>query len=73
MSSLHSLELHLKSRKPKKCASAAEEMLKLPWEEPLKSDVIELKHLIEDYKFKEALFILQSLKSKLEEPGTYNE
>jgi two-component system sensor histidine kinase/response regulator len=73
LSSLHSLEPHLKSRKPKKCASAAEEILKLPWQEPFKCDVIEMNHLIEKYKFKEALFILQSLKSKLEEPGTYNE
>jgi len=73
LDTLQSLEPHLKSRKPKKCAPAMEEIIKLPWEDSLKSDVSELNQQIEKYKFKEAMLILKSLKSKLEESDFYNE
>ncbi len=62
---LEELIPHLKSRKPKKCAPAIEQISKLTWPDHLNIKAIKLTKLIGKYKFKEAEAIADSLISKL--------
>ena len=51
---LEGLMPHIKTRKPKKCAPAIEQISKLSWPDDLDKKVKELTKLIGRYKFKEA-------------------
>ena len=57
----------LKTRKPKKCAPAIEQISRLSWPDHLSKKVKELTKLIGRYKFKEAETIAESIISKLRE------
>ena len=57
----------IKTRKPKKCAPAIEQISKLSWPDHLDKKVKELIKLIGRYKFKEAETIAESIISKLSE------
>ncbi len=58
---------HIKTRKPKKCAPAIEQISKLSWPDHLGKKVKQLTKLIGKYKFKEAEKIAESIISKLVE------
>jgi two-component system sensor histidine kinase/response regulator len=58
---------HIKTRKPKKCAPAIEQISRLSWPDHLNENVKELIKLIGKYKFKEAEEIAESIISKLRE------
>ena len=62
---LEELLLHIKTRKPKKCAPAIEQISKRSWPDHLGNKVKELSILIGSYKFKEAETIAESIISKL--------
>jgi CheY-like chemotaxis protein/HPt (histidine-containing phosphotransfer) domain-containing protein len=62
---LKELAPHIKTQKPKKCASAIEQMSKLAWPDHLSKEVKELTKLIGRYKFKDAEVIAESIMSKL--------
>jgi polar amino acid transport system substrate-binding protein len=62
---LEGLMPHIKTRKPKKCAPAIEQISRLSWPDHLDKKIKELTKLIERYKFKEAEIILESVISKL--------
>ena len=62
---LESLMVNIKTRKPKKCAPAIEQISKLSWPDHLGKKVKELTKLIGKYKFKEAETIAESIISKL--------
>ncbi|NOR64958.1 MAG: response regulator [Candidatus Scalindua sp.] len=64
---LEGLVPHIKTRKPKKCAPAIEQISKLSWPDHLDKKVKELTKLIGKYKFKEAGKIVESIISKLRE------
>ncbi|MCP4271985.1 MAG: response regulator [Gammaproteobacteria bacterium] len=55
----------IKTRKPKKCAPAIEQISKLTWPDHLSKEVKELTKLIGRYKFKEAETIAETIISKL--------
>jgi len=59
------LEPHLKSHKPKKCAPVMEEILNLACPVDLDKDITELNGLIEKYKFKEAQTLIKETLRKL--------
>ena len=62
---LEGLVPHIKTRKPKKCAPAIEQISRLSWPDHLDKKVKELIKLIGRYKFKEAETIAESIISKL--------
>ena len=62
---LEGLVPHIKTRKPKKCAPAMEQISKRSWPDHLDKKVKELIKLIGRYKFKEAETIAESIISKL--------
>jgi len=62
---LEELMPHIKTRKPKKCAPAIEQISKLTWPDHHDKKVKELTKLIGRYKFKEAEAIAESIISKL--------
>ncbi len=62
---LEGLVPHIKARKPKKCASAIEQISRLSWPDHLGKKVKELIKLIGRYKFKEAETIAESIIHKL--------
>lgn len=62
---LKTLEPHLKSHKPKKCAPVMEEILNLACPVDLDKDITELNGLIEKYKFKEAQTLIKETLRKL--------
>ena len=64
---LEGLVPHIKTRKPKKCAPAIEQISRLSWPDHLDKKVKELIKLIGRYKFKEAETIAESIISKLRE------
>jgi PAS domain S-box-containing protein len=64
---LEGLVPHIKTRKPKKCAPALEQISRLSWPDHLSKKVQELIKLIGKYKFKEAEKIAESIISKLRE------
>ena len=57
----------IKTRKPKRCAPAIEQILRLSWPDHLDKKVKELTKLIGRYKFKEAEKIAESIISRLRE------
>jgi len=62
---LEGLMPHIKTRKPKKCAPALEQITKVSWPDHLGKKTKELTKLIGKYKFKEAETIAESIISKL--------
>jgi CheY-like chemotaxis protein len=62
---LEGLMPHIKTRKPKKCAPALEQITKVSWPDHLGKKTKELTKLIGKYKFKEAEAIAESIISKL--------
>ncbi len=64
LSSLEDLEPLLKTRKPKKCIQALENVLRLSWPPDLLGEIKELEQAVNKYKFKQAITILESLLSK---------
>ena len=62
---LEGLLPHIKTRKPKKCTPAIEQISKCSWPDDLDKKVNELTALIGRYKFKEAETIAESIISKL--------
>jgi CheY-like chemotaxis protein/HPt (histidine-containing phosphotransfer) domain-containing protein len=64
---LEGLVPHIKTRKPKKCAPAIEQISRLSWPDHLSKKLKELTKLIGRYKFKEAEAIAESIISKLVE------
>jgi hypothetical protein len=66
---LEGLVPHIKTRKPKKCAPAIEQISRLSWPDHLGKKVKELTKLIGRYKFKEAEAIAESIISKLKDCG----
>ncbi len=62
---LKELLLHIKTRKPKKCAPAMEQISRCSWPDYLDKKVKELSKLIGRYKFKEAETIAESIMNKL--------
>ena len=56
---------HIKTRKPKKCAPALEQISKISWPDHLDKKVKELTTLIGRYKFKDAEKIAESIIHKL--------
>jgi HPt (histidine-containing phosphotransfer) domain-containing protein len=62
---LEGLMPHIKTRKPKKCAPAIEQMSQLSWPDHLGKKTKELTGLIGRYKFKEAEAIAESIISEL--------
>jgi hypothetical protein len=62
---LEGLAPHIKTRKPKKCAPALEQISRLSWPDHLDKKVKELTELIGKYKFKEAETIAESIISEL--------
>ncbi|NOR64473.1 MAG: response regulator, partial [Candidatus Scalindua sp.] len=62
---LEGLMPHIKTRKPKKCAPALEQITKVSWPDHLGKKTKELTKLIGKYKFKEAGTIVESIISKL--------
>jgi len=65
LESLKSLEPHLKTGKPKKCAEAMKKICQLCWPADLNKDIEELEMTLGKYKFKEASVIIESLTTKL--------
>jgi PAS domain S-box-containing protein len=66
LGALGDLVVHLKSRKPKKCAEAMEVIKKLAWPPGLENLPAELGKLIAKYRFKEALAIVEEAVAGLE-------
>jgi len=64
---LEELLPHIKTRKPKKCVPAIEQIPKLSWPDHLDKKVKELSKLIGRYKFKEAEAIAESIISELKD------
>jgi len=65
LDSLKDLEPLLKTRKPKKCAQALENVLRLSWPQNLVAEINELDQAVNNYKFKKAITTLELLLNKL--------
>ena len=57
---------YLKTRKPKQCKEAMAKMKTIPWPTEVSMEMADLDRLIKKYKFKEALPMVEALKSKLQ-------
>lgn len=64
---LEGLVPHIKTRKPKKCAPAIEQISKLSWPDHLDKKVKEFTKLIGRYKFKEAEMVVGSIINTLKD------
>jgi len=62
---LQKLEPHLKTRKPKPCKEAMEEINAFSWPDEYIQDIAELSRLISKYKFKDALPLQESIVERL--------
>jgi len=62
---LEELFPHLKTRKPKPCKEAMAKIRDLKWPPEFSMEIADLDRLIKKYKFKEALPLAESLKTKL--------
>ncbi len=71
LDSLNVLEPLLKTRKPKKCAQALDEVLRLSWPPDLIEEIKELEQSVNKYKFKKAITILESVLNKLNHGENY--
>ena len=58
---LSELKVHAKKRKPRLCKSIITEIKNFSWQEDLTRKIAELDKLISRYKFKDALFIIESV------------
>ncbi len=65
LDSLNDLEPLLKTRKPKKCVEALENVLRLSWPQELQGEIKELDQAVNKFKFKKAISTLESLLNKL--------
>lgn len=66
---LKELEPHIRSRNPKLCKTLASNMEKQVYPEHLSEDFKEMGRLIGKYRFKEALALLEAIRTRLEEEG----
>jgi PAS domain S-box-containing protein len=67
LEALSNLQPHVKSRKPRKCAPALNDVLNFNWPDKFTDEIDVLKVLLEKYNYKDALKILDSLTQKLED------
>jgi len=65
LNSLLNLEVHVKTRKPKKCKQALIEVMKLNWPSEFSSELSCVEKFLEKYKYKDALIALEELIKKL--------
>ena len=65
LAALEEMIPHLKTRKPKPCKEAMAELKKAPWPAAVSIEMADLERLINKYKFKEALPLLEDLQNKL--------
>ncbi|MCT4619194.1 MAG: response regulator [Marinisporobacter sp.] len=64
---LNDLKPFVKTRKPKKCSKIMEEYKKLIWPLQFRRQAADIVKLISKYKFKEAMYILETLITSLKE------
>ena len=63
---LEELLPRLKTRKPKQCKAAMKKIKELKWPSEFSIEIADLDRLIKKYKFKDALPLVEALKSKLQ-------